>query len=220
MKNLITPLWVIMLIIFFQGNLLAQELMPRLALGATGGYHVSFMQVDLGNSLSFITGGNGGFQLQYMSRRMLGFETGLTLGQVGWSQLDSVTNNELGRTLITVLELPLYSHLSLGKGRFRILIDAGPYLRFFVNEKQEGERFPGKVYENKPIDVNSSYGLSFAGGFGWRTPKLIVQLKGNFHLGLTNYFTPVISEITVSTERSAGGSISVMLPIGQKYIDE
>ncbi len=197
------------------------ELMPRMAIGGQVGYHLSFMEFAGGEPVrwDYFQGMTGGVNLQFMSRKMLGFETSILYGQFGWYE-DNNLLQPVGKKVVHRIEIPLYSHISIGKRRLRLLLDAGPYFRFRIKEETEGVLFKGTVFENRSLDNGTSYGLSFQGGFAWRSPSLIVQLRGNFHMGLTNFFEPIRSELEVSAERSTGGSISVMIPFGNKYIDE
>jgi len=203
---------------------IAQELMPRLALGAKIGYQQSI--VDFGGDVAsnYIPGINAGFQLQYMSRRMLGFEMNLLYSQVGW--IEEARGIDTYQRKITTLEIPLMTHVAIGKGPLRVLIDAGPYLRFHLKEAKLNPfpdfLFPDAsfTYQSSDLDANATYGLVFGGGLAYRTPKIIIQGRGFFHLGLTNYFESQVDQFIVSTEQSVGGAVSVLLPIGQKYIDE
>ena len=215
MKYFVIPLYPLLFFFCFGNTLIAQEQMPKLAIGATGGLQASFIQFTPGGISDNLLGSHAGIHLQYMSRKMLGFETALLFTQIGWKIVDAATQTSASAK-VTAIEFPLNSHLAIGKGPFRFLVDAGPYLRFFTNTTYPD----GDIFPSRPIENDISYGLNFAGGLGWRSTKFIVQLKGNFHLGLTNYFTPVIDDITVSAERSIGGSLSILLPIGKKYIDE
>ena len=193
--------------------------MPKMAIGINGGYNESL--VDFGSSVRTkrVDGYAVGIQFQLMSRKMLGFETGVFFNQLGWIEVDSTGVSNRGRISTQVIEVPLYSHLALGKGKIRLLLDAGPYFRFIINEEIEGIIQPDTEFENTRPENSASYGLSFRGGLGWRSNRFIIQLRGNYHLGLTNFYDATIAT-DVSAERSFGGSLSVLIPFGNNYIDE
>jgi len=207
--------------LFSSLSLTAQEGMPRLSLGARAGFQQSIVDFGVNVGSDYIPGVNAGFQLQYMSRRMVGFELGILYSQVGW--LQKARNVPTYERKISTLEIPLMTHIAIGKGPIRVLVDAGPYLRFHLADSKNNP-FPDPdttfQYQLSDLNANSTYGLVFGGGLSYRTPKIIIQARGFYHLGLTNYFESRVDQFLVSAERSVGGAISVLLPIGQKYIDE
>jgi len=192
----------------------AQDPMKKLAIGISGGFNQSLIDFGRAVRTDYVDGISGGIQFQFMSRAMLGFETGIFYSQLGWEEQDISTRVPTGRINTQVIEFPLYSHLAFGKGRLRLLVDAGPYFRFLINETIDGVLTRGKGPDNE-----TSYGLSFRGGLGWRSNGFIVQLRGNYHLGLTNFYEVTVAT-DISVERSLGGSLSVLIPFGNKYIDE
>ncbi len=190
-----------------------------MAVGLNGGYNQSVLDLGRSKGTEYVDGFAGGVQFQFMSRKMLGFETGVFFNQLGWIERNDTTNLVQGKINTQVIELPLYSHLAFGKGKIRLLLDAGPYFRFIVNQSVEGTIQAGTDFENKAPENSTSYGLSFKGGLGYRSNSFIVQIRGNYHLGLTNFYIPTAAT-DISVERSFGGSVSVLIPFGNNFIDE
>lgn len=195
----------------------AQKSMPKMAIGIQGGGHTSWTSFSGTPAIqrSYLPGIRGGIQFQYMSRPMLGFETNVLYTTVGWQERHS---QGFYSRKINAIEWQVNTHLSIGKKALRLLVDAGPYMRFFISESvdapdasQEAD-FPQYFL---PFEHNFQYGLLVGGGLGLRLPKFIIQARGHFHLGLTNFFNTDFANFFASSDQVAGGSLSVLLPFGQ-----
>lgn len=196
-------------------NSWSQTNKTSMAIGVQGGWHNSWISFS-GTPLiptSYLSGGQAGVQFQYMSRPMLGFETSLLYTNIGWQERGTFG---LYTRKIKAVEWQLNTHLSLGKKWLRLLADAGPYLRFFIAETANG---PADLPQySMSFDNNFQYGLFAGGGLGIRTDKIIIQLRGHFNVGLTNFFDSDVDVFFISADRVAGASASVMIPFGKATI--
>lgn len=203
---------VLTLVMSFASFAFSQQDTKRLALGLNAAYQNSWIN-DSGNAAigpGYLPGVQAGLKFQYMTRPMLGFETILQYSQNGWRE---ATTAGIFERNINTLEWQLNTHISIGKSWLRLLLDAGPYLRFFLDDKFNG---PTSEYQYEmTLHNNTQYGLNFSGGLGFRFENFIIQGKGFFNLGLTNYFNSNINFFLLSSERVAGGSLSIMIPFGK-----
>lgn len=206
---------VLLLFLLFFGvmvNSWAQPKNKSMAIGVQGGWHNSWISFAGSPQIptSYLSGAQAGVQFQYMSRPMLGFESSLLYTNIGWKESGSLG---LYTRKIRAVEWQLNTHLSLGKKWLRLLADAGPYLRFFISDTANG---PADLPQyNMPFDNNFQYGLFAGGGLGIRTDKFIIQCRGHINVGLTNFFDSNIDVFIISSDRVAGGSLSVMIPFGK-----
>lgn len=201
----------LMLALFLPSS--AQNSMPKMAIGVQTGVQNTWPAFAGTRNLArgYLLGAYGGVQFQYMSSRMLGFESNLLYTNVGWQE-----PSEQGTysRKIKAIEWQLNTHLAIGKKVLRLLADAGPYMRFFISDTPRGPRdFPEY---NVDFDNNFQFGLKFGGGLGVRFPKFIIQARGHFHMGLSHFFDTDFSVFFESTDQAAGGNLSIMIPFGKE----
>ena len=188
----------------------AQET-KKMAAGATAGLHYTWPVFTgaFGIQDEPFQGAHGGVKFQYMSRPMLGFETALLFTKVGWQE--SISSQTYTRE-IDAIEWQLITHFSLGQGWLKGIMDAGPYLRFFLNNVSMGpESLPQYSMD---LDNEFQYGILTGGGFSVTVGKIILQLTGQFHLGLTNFFDSDFDVFFTSSDRTGGFSASILIPFG------
>ncbi|NNE28620.1 MAG: PorT family protein [Saprospiraceae bacterium] len=202
-----------LLLLFLSTFSFAQNLSTtKMAVGATLGPHNSWPEFSGNYALQDdpLPGLHGGVKFQYMSRPMLGFETSVLYTQIGWKE--AFQTGEVYKRKIDALEWQLVTHFAMGKGWLRGIFDAGPYLRFFLNEKNLGpESLPQYSMD---FDNNVQYGLLAGAGLSTRLGKVILQCTGHFHLGLTNFFDSDIDVFFTSADRAVGASASILIPFG------
>ncbi len=108
----------------------------------------------------------------------------------GWEEF-FISTDSVFRKDINYIELPFLSHFSLGKKRFRFIINMGPVISYGINgtEKYEREKkeYSIKNY-NYPSDKDNKFDFALCGGIGCCFDADIgsIELQARYNHSLTN----------------------------------
>lgn len=162
---------------------------PMTYVGIRGGANFTQMLSTPGIPQTFLMGTSAGFGLKQVSPKGLGIQVELNYSEVGWEELLSGTQQY--RRKLTYVEIPLLTHIAIGKKAFKPFIQLGSYLAFRLDEKEsiqnidlEAER---SFYYQENIPV-FTYGVGGGLGFSLKTKIGTFQIEGRYLNGLRNNF--------------------------------
>ena len=218
-KRFLLPVCICMM--QFPGLLRAQTpaekeaFVPTIKLGIKGG--TSFSQVSFDPSIdqTFTRGIVGGVVLQYLDQERLGIQLELNYVQKGWTeQLDTITTF---RRNLNYLELPLMTHITLGKNNSKFIIHLGPSISYLLSNTDSislvNESDTLSYYQKNLNKLD--YGLTLGIGFARETAIGTFQLEGRFTYGFSN----VISKnqgVIASSNQNVTVSLSYLIPFRRK----
>jgi hypothetical protein len=164
-----------------------------------------------------------GITFRHMQNNIVGIQADLLYTVKGWQEaLNNEATNSV-RTEITYLELPIYSHISIGKGNFKAFIDLGVYVTYALDSKKsfkntidiENETFTYSVEENNRGD----FGLHVGAGLSYTFPFGTIQAEGNFKTAFANILKPnpvLRDQPAKSYNQVPGISVSFLYPLNKK----
>lgn len=184
------------LILFF--TFLAIEGYAQLYVGFKGGGNVS--EASFRNNpefrfkrAGFRQGYQGGMVLRYVNQNNAGIQTEINYVQRGWLEtVDTVVNiNNRYSRQINYLEIPVLAHIFLGRKKFRIIINMGPYVglalsaREFNRNEVTGIETSNVYVFDRERDNRVDYGLMAGGGFekDFRFGTIFVESRYTFGFG-------------------------------------
>jgi hypothetical protein len=164
-------------------NLYAQnEFKPKIYLGIIQGVNFSRVDFDItGIEQKFVSGYSGGLIFRYVSEPIAGIQIELNYTEKGWSgKLDTSAyyNGNL-----SYIELPLFTHITLGKSKTYFTINFGPYVSYMIMNKIESN-----IDYPAVIDNQFGFGYCAAIGVGFHFSIGTFQIEGRYLNSLTNFF--------------------------------
>lgn len=190
----------------------------QLSLGIRGG--MNYTTMDFTNNPEFRyqkplyrAAFQGGLIIQYANDSHVGLQGEFNYNQKGWAEAtDTITNTRYERQ-INYLEFAALTHVFIGKGRFKILFNIGPYGSYALNATEWTKDLSTGSDVSKPYvftdsaDNRLDYGLLVGIGVEHRFSFGTFHLEGRYSFGLGN-----ISRIkTRASELSQNRVISVTL---------
>lgn len=196
------------LVILNTVNAKAQTFQSEMGIGFHGGVNfseVKFIEAYADSTTNFkpIQLYSGGVFLKFMAEENAGLQIEFNLSQRGWKE-DNYSGYEYTR-IMEYYEIPLLTHISLGKKHLRYIINIGPYIAFHQNfaETFEFEQVTRRTIHKSSViipesDTSNVYGqivdnpidLGFIGdlGIGWVSKFGEIQLKARYSYGMMNVF--------------------------------
>ena len=202
---------IIILFGFAANNFFAQSRSSsELILGAKGGITLStgnFQKTDgtyenAQNRHYHLWGITGGAVFRYAGEKYFGLQVEANFCQRGWAE-----HGKYSRTL-NYVQIPLLTHLFLGKKWFRFFVNAGPEIAFLVNEKNNSGYDSDLVSEK--IKNRFDYGIALGGGLEFHTKGGIYQIEGRYEFGLGNVFAGNYNDVY---RRSTNRNVLITLGI-------
>lgn len=182
----------------------------QIAIGIQGGSNLSKM--DFTNNpdfkfteINYRQGFIGGFVFEYVSDKHAGLQLELNYTQRGWVENDTTAGNMLKyKNQMDYLELPFLTHVNIGNGNFRGVINMGLYAAYALNRKIVKTDIKSAVDEDiaytfdKDKDNRIDFGLLAGGGFEYRFPfgRFTVEARYTFGLGDVNKIKTYKSEVS------------------------
>ncbi len=193
------------------------------ATGLRGGVNLSTM--DFANNPDFrlqgptyTQGFHGGLVIQYISQPHVGIQFEFNYSQKGWAEkTDSVTNTKFRRN-INYIEFPFLAHANMGKGKFRMIFDLGPYAAYALSSKEyikdvnTGQENSVDYVFDDENDNRLDYGMLAGAGFEFKFGNNAILTTVRYSLGLGN-----ISNIR-TTEAEASQNRNISISIGYLYL--
>ena len=198
-----------LLFLFFalQGQQTADSL-TTLEIGLGAGSWSNQVGFTHGVTVENFNGNNFGLALRYFNNKTFGFQAEIGLDQGGWQEIQDSMDLYYRRS-IDFLSLQMMTQLAVGQGKFRPLIQAGPYLSIpLADEEFIPETFiiPNleRTYYQMPYPSRITYGLIFGGGFYYQLGKLAIQAEGRFLAGFSDLYRSGQTQAETSRRRSVG----------------
>jgi len=159
----------------------------ELYIGAKGGMTLSQVRFYPNVQTSFLEGNTGGLIFRLLSEPHIGFQVEFNYIQKGWKEKpftgQFATTSYFHR--LNYVDLPVMTHVNLGKKAFRFILNLGPEVSFLISENQ-GFIPPDRItpstegyqaYYDKKTD--SPVDILFTGGIGME-----YHLKGGSAISL------------------------------------
>ncbi|MCP4760803.1 MAG: PorT family protein [archaeon] len=144
----------------------------------------------------------GGFVFRHISEKSFGIQIELNYLQAGWNE--SLYSTNTYQRQLNYIQLPLMTHINLGAGKTKIIVNVGPYLSFLVSENEKINIIDieeEKDYYRSMIENKVQFGLCMGLGFSRYTSFGMFHLEGRISLSLSNIFENT-SEIPFDSSRT------------------
>lgn len=162
---------------------------PQTYIGIRGGTTFTQMLSSPGVSQRFLQGISAGVALKQVNEKGLGIQIELNYAEGGWEEI--LPDNQQYSRKISYLELPFFTHITIGKGAFRPFIQLGSYFAWRLTDQetvQVSDPTDGRYfYYGARIPV-FSYGVGGGLGFSLKTKIGSFQIEGRYLNGLRNNF--------------------------------
>ncbi|QZE13163.1 PorT family protein [Halosquirtibacter laminarini] len=167
-------------------------------IGVKGGSSISWMKfypntnpyTQLPTDASSFNGYQVGLVFRNMSEEHVGILAEINYTQKGWQEKDRVGITYSRR--LNYIEVPVMTHISIGKKNFRAFINIGPSVSFLLSEEEKKEvTVPGAKPQNYyGVPLDKTFDFAFCGGAGleYRFSHQAILLEGRYTLSLLNVF--------------------------------
>ena len=108
----------------------------RLEIGIGGGMMLHGVEFTPATAVENLQGMDYGLRLRYFDHRLVGFQAELSYVQSGWREDLGETFTDFYRREMDYVELLLLTQVSVGRGAFQPLLQAGPYLSAPLAERE------------------------------------------------------------------------------------
>jgi hypothetical protein len=183
--------FVIVIILLSSLGIQAQELfIPQATLGIKQGLAFSKVSFDPVVDQSIIIGYTGGLIFKYFAQKSLGIQIELNYSQQGWTEKLGSPNIYSRR--INCVTLPFMTHVELGKGSTKYLLNVGPTVSYVISEKetiQLNETASTKTYYGSNTLNKSKFGICVGMGMVKKTSIGSFQAELRYSHNLSDIFT-------------------------------
>lgn len=209
----------------------AAESMAQFHLGIQGGGNLSTM--DFTNNqdykfteVNYTQGIVTGVVFQFLGEKHAGVQAEFNYSQKGWSENDTIGDNNLKyKTRVNYAELAILTHVNIGGGKFRGIINLGPYMGYALSGKESIEDLnngseSSSSYEfDDETDNRLDFGLLAGGGVEYRMAFGKLAVEARYSLGLGDLNKIKVRESEVSQFRVIGVIARLTMPLGKKPQD-
>jgi len=215
MKRIIILIVAIFLVI---GLAQAQSaFIPETNLGIKLGGTISKVNFNPGVKQDLYPGFLGGLVFRHISQKSLGIQIEANYYQAGWSEkLDSPSSYS---RRLNYIQLPLMTHVSLGKQKSRFFLNLGPYISVLLSDSEKIDLESESEYQDYygiEIGGTGEFGLCFGLGFSKNTSIGIFQLEGRANYAMSNIFSnDQETSFTSSGNLSAEVALSYLLDLSK-----
>lgn len=170
-------------------SLLLGKLAAQTSIGIRGGKSLSRVNfAPSAPSQSLVDGYEGGVFLRYLNSRHLGVQVELNVSSQGWHIYPAVDSLAHQKQL-QYIQLPLLSHVQLGRGRLTFVLQAGGFVAYTFSARdvagpEAGVTAPVK-YGGQAL-LPWQYGVLAAAGPAFRFGFGELQLEARFAQHLSN----------------------------------
>ncbi|MDN5202900.1 porin family protein [Fulvivirgaceae bacterium BMA10] len=129
-----------------------------------------------------------GIIFKYFAQPNIGIQAELNIIEKGWIQ--KLDDGKEFETTLNYLQLPLLTHLYIGKGKFKPILLAGPYFSMLYDSKrsaiQDDQKEQIKFQYSESEDNQYEFGISGGLGLAFDSSIGTFQVDVRFSPGLTN----------------------------------
>jgi len=205
-RNVIT---IIVIFLFVQRIHAQEKFTSETTIGIKQGVNVSKVFFNPVIDQKITTGYSGGIIFKHISQKSLGIQIELNFLQQGWTEKLDTTNSYFRR--LNQINLPFMTHIELGKGDTKFLINLGPALSYLISEKERIKLInptDAQTYYGKKIDTILELGLCFGLGFVKTTPIGSFQFESRFNQNLSDIFRNV-ADLKISSDKIQSVELSI-----------
>lgn len=162
---------------------------PQPTIGIKGGVNFSKVNFDPVVEQDITIGYTGGLVFKYFAQKNLGIQIELNYSQQGWTEkLDST--NIYSRQL-NCITLPFMTHVELGKGSTKYLLNVGPTVSYVLSEKETIQLIDtsfSKTYYGSNTLNKSKFGICVGMGLVKTTSIGSFQAEIRYNHSLSDIF--------------------------------
>ena len=199
----------------------------QLSIGLQGGSNLS--QMDFTDNaeyrfteINYTQGFIGGVVVQFLGEKHAGVQLELNYSQRGWVENDTVGINDLKiQNKMDYIEIPLLTHINMGAGKFRGLLNLGPYLGYALNRKitvtdqNTGASESTDYTFNSDVDNRFDFGLLLGAGFEYRLSRGKIAAEARYTIGLGDINKDKAIQSEVSQFRILAILLRYTLPVAR-----
>lgn len=176
-------------VVFFNTNTIYSQFQKEISVGIIQGTVYPTVNFDPIVTQVPILRYHGGLAIRYIAEPNVGIQAELTYSQRGWNEQSSSTGSFLKE--VDYIELPLLTHIYVGKKSFRFFMQLGPKIRYAIQEKDKNTYLNSSSYQHiNPIDNYFDYSLLGGLGIEIRTHKLgFVQIETRYDFGIGDMYS-------------------------------
>ncbi|RDC64945.1 porin family protein [Adhaeribacter pallidiroseus] len=162
---------------------------PTTSIGFKAGYNLAQTGFKPTIKQEFTRSITAGFILNHFAQPYAGIQVELNYIQAGWTFSDVDHSQD-----ISYLEVPVFTHIQIGKKNGAFLLNLGPYIAFLLT-KRDSLSIP----ETPNTDLITTapnrlhYGLAFGLGYLQKTAIGNFQLEARYNFGLGNLLSATTS---------------------------
>lgn len=197
----------------------------QLSVGVRGGYGafgVQFEPPSLNGNQENLFEPNFGFVAVFNDKNNAGIQLEVNYAVKGWLEKDEDIENSEYKREISYLEIPIMSHVELGRGWFRVIGTLGPYIAFKQGEKTHFRNYESVIGYNtydlynqkiRAVDFGNKVGLGFRVNAG-KYISVFADVRYDLQIaGGQNIFKDHPNGIQTSRIKELGGSFGIMFNI-------
>lgn len=176
-----------------------KDFKTEIYIGAKGGKAFSSVRFYPFEQTNFLNGNTGGLIFRLISEPHIGFQVEVNYIEKGWSEKPFTGQyaNVSYFHHLNYIDVPIMTHVNLGKRKFRFIINLGPEFGFLSTDNQNFNATvviptdtPGykQYYGNK---IDSPIDILFTGGFGMEycvKGRSIISFEGRVFYSLPNVY--------------------------------
>jgi len=219
-------------LLFFLLFFTSINVLGQFSIGLQGGSNLS--QMDFTNNpdykfteINYTQGFIGGVVVQFLGDKHAWVQFELNYTQRGWVETDTIGDNNLKyRNKMDYVELPVLTHVNIGGGNFRGLLNLGPYLAYALNrnttitDENTGQSETKQYSFNKDLDNRLDFGLLLGAGFEYRLKKSKISAEARYTIGLGDINKDKVVQSELSQFRILAILVRYTLPIGKELNPE
>ena len=197
----------------------------QISIGLQGGATLSKM--DFTNNLNYkytpighVQGFTGGFVFQFLGDKHAGVQIETNFTQRGWIISDTTAGNDIDTlNAMNYFEMPMLSHINIGKGKFRGLFNLGPYIGYALSRQvtikngDTGQEQSWKYTFDSDKDGRVDFGLVLGVGFEYRFSFGKIAAEARYIFGFGDIDKQKVSQSEVSQFRVANILLRFTVPL-------
>ncbi|MDR0994805.1 MAG: PorT family protein [Tannerella sp.] len=154
------------------------------------------------------------------SQLSAGVQVELNYSQQGWSERYDDQPQAYYRRRLNFAELPFFTHIAWGGKRFRIFLNLGPQIGWFLSESTEenvveaADASSQREEWGMSVDKHFAWGLCGGPGVEFRTPIGYFQIEGRYYYALGDIFNDRKADyFSMSSSQIMQARIAWLLPL-------
>jgi hypothetical protein len=197
----------------------------QIFVGLQGGATLSKM--DFTNNLNYqytpigyVQGFTGGLVFQFLGDKHAGVQIETNFTQRGWIVNDTTAGNDIDTVnTMNYFEMPMLTHINIGRGKLRGLFNLGPYLGYALSREmtvKNGDTGTEESWEyefDNDKDGRVDFGLALGAGFEYRFSFGTFAAEARYLFGFGDVDKQKESQSEVSQFRVANVLFRLTVPL-------